>query len=238
MSVWGHPGRIVSPHPPVAAPWAARAPRLLRTIWWVVFHISDALDGSGVRALGQSEPRAIGSVRGARASAGADADFEAFIREHQRAILNYLWRMTGDEQTAYDLTQEVFVRAWRHFDAVRGYERPRSWLFRVATNLALTGFNARKVLLTSIDALGADKGPAGSDPAWRVVERDLVRAALDGLAPRRRAALTLREVYGCSMAEVAHALGVSEAAARMTLSRARDQFRELYLKERGDEHGA
>lgn len=206
-----------------------RVSRALNWVWSAIAHAGDEPAGSGARMAGQSH---------AHAPAGLDAEYEAFVREHQRAILNYLWRMTSDEQAAYDLTQEVFVRAWRHFSKLRGYERPRGWLFRVATNLALSGFAARKAPLASIDALGADQGPAVSDPAWRVVERDLVRATLDGLSPRRRAALTLREVYGCSMAEVAQALGVSEVAARMTLSRAREQFRERYLKEQGDEHGA
>ncbi|MDE3231144.1 MAG: sigma-70 family RNA polymerase sigma factor [Chloroflexota bacterium] len=167
-----------------------------------------------------------------------DAAYEAFIREHQRAILNYLWRMTGDEQSAYDLTQEVFVRAWRSFEKLRGYERPRGWLFRVATNLALSSLAGRKAPLASVDLLSTEQQPQASDPARSVVERDAVRAALAGLSPQRRAALTLREVYGLSCAEVARALGVSDAAARMTLSRAREQFRTLYLAEGDDEHGA
>jgi RNA polymerase sigma-70 factor (ECF subfamily) len=186
------------------------------------------------------DPTATGGHTSERPAtpAGPDAAYEAFIREHQRPLLNYLWRMTGDEQSAYDLAQEVFVRAWRHFAKLRGYDRPSAWLFRVATNLALTDLAARKTTLTSFDALGAELEPVASDPAWRVAERDLVRAALDGLPPRRRAALTLREVYGLSCAEVAQALGVSDAAARMTLSRAREQFRALYLREGGDEHDA
>src|SRR5215472_11574409 len=75
------------------------------------------------------------------ARSGEDAisgDCERFIRDHERPILNYLWRMTGDEQSAYDLTQEVFLRAWQHFATVRRYDQPRAWLFRMATNLSLT----------------------------------------------------------------------------------------------------
>lgn len=170
-------------------------------------------------------------------NAPPDAAYEAFIREHQRAILNYLWRMTGDEQSAYDLAQEVFVRAWRRFAKLRGYERPRGWLFRVATNLALTSLAGRRAPLASVDLLSADQEPQTSDPAWHVAERDAVWTALAGLSPQRRAALILREVYGLSCAEVARALGISDAAARMTLSRAREQFRALYLAEGGDEHG-
>ena len=50
--------------------------------------------------------------------------FEAFFRRHERNIFGYLWRMTGDEQAAYDLSQETFVRAWQHFDRIASYERP------------------------------------------------------------------------------------------------------------------
>ena len=81
-------------------------------------------------------------------SAGVDA-FEAFFWRYERDILGYLWRLTGDEQAAYDLSQETFVRAWQHFDRIASYERPGGWLFRVATNLALT--------LEAIEKLGASR---------------------------------------------------------------------------------
>ena len=45
--------------------------------------------------------------------------------------------MTGDRQSASDLCQETFLRAWQRFVAIRAYDRPDAWLFRVATNLAL-----------------------------------------------------------------------------------------------------
>ncbi len=217
--------------PPYLTGVASVANSIRRWAWVSLAHVSDQPTGSE-RSAGKRGD-------GAQAHAGQpDAEYEAFIREHQRTILNYLWRMTGDEQSAYDLTQEVFFRAWRHFAKLRGYDRPSAWLFRVATNLALTSLTARKTPLTSVDALSDEQSPAVSDPAWRVAERDLVRLTQDGLSPQRRAALTLREVYGLSCAEVARALGISEAAARMTLSRAREQFRRLYLREGGDEYGA
>ncbi|HEX9037296.1 MAG TPA: sigma-70 family RNA polymerase sigma factor [Ktedonobacterales bacterium] len=173
--------------------------------------------------------------RGRAVSAAPPPSYDAFVHEHERAILNYLWRMTGDEQGAYDLTQEVFVRAWKRFAQVREYEDPRGWLFRVATNLALSAISRRRV--KSEVALG-ELDPASSDPAGRLAERDQVRATLLQLNPQRRAALCLREVYGLSCAEVAKALGISGPAARMTLSRAREQFRDLYLREEGDRHDA
>ncbi len=127
------------------------------------------------------------------------------MHDYERQILNYLWRMTGDEQTAYDLTQEVFLRAWQHYATVSRYEQPRAWLFRVATNLALSAKATRArrgktTLEASGELLEGDSAPGTSDIARRIVERDAVRAVLLQLPPKRRAALVLREVYGLSTA--------------------------------------
>jgi RNA polymerase sigma-70 factor, ECF subfamily len=190
--------------------------------------------------LVQQPTGAHANTRGAQSDAAAaiSADCERFIREHERVILNYLWRMTGDEETASDLTQEVFLRAWQRFETIRAYERPASWLFRVATNLALTHLKRRSLPGASPATLDEDNGPATSDPAWRYAESDLIRSILLQLSPQRRAALVLREVYGLSAAEVGQALDISDSALRMTLHRARSQFRELYLREGARSHGA
>lgn len=215
----------------------ATLPRAAFHSWW---RLSRASGHSG--AEGDASPNNTGAHPGERSVNGLPpGDYEGFVREHERTILNYLWRMLGEEQTAYDLTQEVFVRAWQRYERVRAYDRPVAWLFRVATNLALDHIARRKV--ARIHDAGplttdSDAEPSRSDPAWRLAERDLVRAALDQLAPRARSALVLREVYGLTTDEIAHALGVSGPAARMTLSRAREQFRMIYLREGGEPRGA
>ena len=85
----------------------------------------------------------VRDVLGAReAAATLDAKvtetaFEAFLRGRERDMFGYLRRLTGDEQAAYDLSQETFLRAWQHFPKISRYERPDAWLFRGATNHAL-----------------------------------------------------------------------------------------------------
>ena len=117
---------------------------------------------------------ASSTAQDARATtqAGVDA-FEAFFWLHERAILGYLWRLTGDEQTAHDLSQETFVRAWQHFDKLQHYDQPRAWLFRVATNLGinhLRGRARRPVAPATPAALGISHGSLKM-ALWRGRER-------------------------------------------------------------------
>lgn len=174
----------------------------------------------------------LGHGGAARAqSGGGDIErFEAFFQRHQHGVFGYLWRLTGEEQAAYDLSQETFLRAWQRFARLEAYEQPRAWLFRVATNLALNHQRHHGLLAWApLHADGSES--AGVDLAVGVAERDAVRDALLAVPPRQRAALVLRTVYGFSFEELARMLGTSIAAARMMSSRGRAQFRSRYLRE-------
>ncbi len=161
------------------------------------------------------------------------ASYEAFFQRHEHDIFGYLWRLTGDEQLAYDLRQETFLRAWSHYDQLQEYHQPVAWLFRVATNLAINQLRRRKAPVGAAAPLDLVGDPGASDPSGRLVENDLVRQTLMALPPRQRAALVMREIYGLSVEEVARTLGVTPAAVRMTLWRAREQFRTLYTRANG-----
>ena len=226
----------------VAGRWSARDvrwPGAWFARWLTVRRSARATQTAGMTHGDETTPppeSASSSATGAVGAMGADpspplAAFEAFFRQHQRDIFGYLWRLTGDEQAAYDLSQETFVRAWQHFDRIVSYERPGAWLFRVATNLALTHLRRASALVGAAQPFSAGLDPSVSDPSWRLAESDAIRATLLALPPQQRAALALREVYGFSCAEVAEALGVSLAAAKMTLSRGRDAFRARYTRE-------
>src|SRR6185437_5701205 len=178
-----------------------------------------------------STPSADADATHNAASARQLPSFEAFFRRHEREVFGYLRRLTGDEQAAYDLSQETFVRAWQHFDRIATYERPGGWLFRVATNLALTHQKRASAPVGAAQPFSSANDPSISDPAWRLAESEAIRATLLALPPQQRAALVLREVCGFSCAEVAEALGITLAAAKMTLSRGRDAFRARYTRE-------
>lgn len=191
-----------------------------------------------LRSLSGATPASADSAHESRATtqAGADA-FEAFFWRYERDILGYLWRLTGDEQAAYDLSQETFLRAWQRFDTVQRYDQPRAWLFRVASNLGINHLRARsrrgQHLAVTEDI--QNREATSGDPAHRLAENDAIRQTLLELPPRQRAAVVLCDVYGLSSAEAADALGLSHGSLKMSLWRGRERFRRDYPRKGGAE---
>ena len=171
-----------------------------------------------------------------------DAAFDAFFEQHQSALYGYVRRMLPTHEAALDVAQEAFFRAWRHFETVRGYDRPQAWLFRVATNLALDTFRRRQPtglarIFSERSADISDEGESGDiisaltdpfDMERSLAERDLVNRALERLPERQRAAVLLWAAHGLTCAEIAAALETTEVNVRQMLSRGRAKFRDLY----------
>lgn len=204
------------------APWLPRITAIRDAIWHAV--LQPAHDPF-------SQPHALAGGSNHASSAVA---FDRLFEQHEPQIFGYLYRMTSDQQLASDLCQETFLRAWQHVDTIAAYRDPVSWLFRVATNLALNARRGRLRLLRIISPLGDDDGPAGADTTSTVAESELIHDILQGLSPRARAALVLREVYGMSLDEIAAMLEMTPAATKKMLSRAREQFRQRYLGEEAE----
>ncbi|MBE1606433.1 RNA polymerase subunit sigma-70 [Actinopolymorpha pittospori] len=173
----------------------------------------------------------------------------------RRELLAHCYRMVGAVDEAEDLVQETYLRAWRSYGTFEGRSSLRTWLYRIATNACLSALEqrARRVLPSGLgppaDDPDAPPGPAEPemtwlepvpdalvtpethDPATIFTARDSVRlalvAALQYLPGRQRAVLLLREVLGFSANEVAGMLGVSTAAVKSALQRARARLDEV-----------
>ena len=143
-------------------------------------------------------------------------DFDVVYRAELPIIVALLRALVSDAGTAEELAQEAFVRTYRHWGKVGGYERPGGFVRRVAVNLARS---RHRRLLAEAKALARFGRPA-SVPAvdastaefWAAVQR----------LPRRQAeAVALRYVDDLSGAEIADAMGCDEATVRVHLFRAR-----------------
>ena len=160
-------------------------------------------------------------------SRGDVGAFDALFQRWAGPLLRYLDRMVRDRATAEELVQEVFIRVHRARDRYQPDARFSTWLYRIATNLALNELRRprRRDPHVSLDADGASPLAAEEPAAEDVVDARRASAAvlreLETLPERQRAALCLTAVEGLSYAEVALALDASEKAVKALVHRAR-----------------
>ena len=164
----------------------------------------------------------------ARAARDGDlAAFEELVRRYQRPLFGYLYRMCGSPDAAEELAQQAFVRAWQGLGGFRGDASFKTWLYRIATNLAINRVTRRKPTCDLPESLPA---PNSSEPAERYARERriaLVREALEQLPADQRAALVLVEYQELSYQDTARALGRSVRAVDSLLVRARRNLRKL-----------
>ena len=153
--------------------------------------------------------------------------FDALFRRWSGPLLRYLERMVRDTAAAEELVQEAFLRVHRARNRYAPEARFSTWLYRIATNLALNELRrpGRRQPHRSADEEGAAVIPAQGPAVDEVVDARRrgaeVERELEALPERQRAALWLTAVEGLSYAEVARALDVSEKAVKALVHRAR-----------------
>jgi RNA polymerase sigma-70 factor (ECF subfamily) len=175
---------------------------------------------------------------------GDASAFEALFGRWSGPLLHYLQRMVRDAAAAEELVQEAFLRVHRARQRYRPDARFSTWLYRIATNLALNELRRprRRNPHQSVDAAGAPELAAAAPAVDAIVHaRRLggdLEAALAALPERQRAALWLSAVEGLSYADVAQALEVSEQAVKALVHRARSKLADRFENDRpgsGDE---
>lgn len=174
----------------------------------------------------------------ARARRGDIDAFDLLVRRNQDWLYNFLFRLTGSEADARDLSQDVFLSAWRAMGRFTGESRFSTWLYAIATNAARSHGRhlavARRVTPASLDAEGPDGavrefaagGGSPSAPIERREAREKVQEALDALEPDLREAIVLREIEGLDYATIAQALAVPLGTVKTRIHRARLALRE------------
>lgn len=164
----------------------------------------------------------------------ARARAEALVVEYQVKLTRYLRRMVSDAEVALDLTQDVFFSAYRMLQAEPQRELTAGWLYRAATNAAISFMRRKKVLrMVSLDR-EVDR-PSAALRTWRMDERSAesvdLQTALTRLPEQQSAALLLTSYAGYSSSEAAEILGTSADAVRQRVCRAMRVLRAVIREE-------
>jgi RNA polymerase sigma-70 factor, ECF subfamily len=171
------------------------------------------------------------------AKAGNGSAFVELSRRHSKKIQLHVYRILGNWEDAEDVVQESLLKAFKHLGQFRGTCSFSSWLTRIAINSALMLIRKRRVRLeTSYDRTAystetsepwefPDHAPSPERLCVGRETEELLRGAILRLPSSYRTVVELYHAKECSTNEIAQALGISVAATKARLSRARTTLR-------------
>jgi len=173
----------------------------------------------------------------ARIRAGSSDEFAEIIRRHQSRVFGILYRYERDAQRLEDLAQETFIKVWRALEQFDGRAPFEHWLSKIAVRTALDHLRREKKHKQEIglEELGEDAldwfrtGDEKSELDTRSAA-EILRLAMQDLSPTDRAIITMQELEGHSVKEIAAVLNISGVAVRVRALRARSKLRKALEK--------
>ena len=173
-----------------------------------------------------------------RVKQGDAAAFTQLVEKYKQPIMNLAWRTVRDETEAEDITQSVFVQAWKSAPRYQATAKFSTWLFTIARNLCLNEFRRRsRHPAESLDQMRDD---SDDQPKFQIVDKRIraaqdellqgelehkVDAAIGALPENQRIALALCRQEELSYEEIADVLGCSLSATKSLIHRARETLK-------------
>ena len=171
------------------------------------------------------------------AQQGNHEAFRLLMEQHARAVYKVAYRMSGNQQDAEDLTQETFLRGWKHIGRFDGRATFATWLYRICSNCALdhhrsSGRRPAGVRTAWVnDEAILDRVVSGAPSPERLAGSSQVAAmlgpAMRELSGMERVAFVLRHYEGVPVESIARTLGIREGAAKHAVFRAVQKIRRV-----------
>lgn len=197
-------------------------------------------EGNAIRA--ELDPGSDAAIM-LRVAEGDESAFNFLVEKHHRAVIHFLFRMVRNQAVAEELTQEVFLRVYRARSSYRAEAKFTTWLYRIATNLAVNQArdtrherSAQTVYLDAADEeTGTTPDVADDEPSveQRLVNDErlaAIRSHVMALPERQRMAVLMHKYQGMDYRQIGDVLKLSESATKSLLFRAYQTLREK-LKE-------
>ena len=173
-----------------------------------------------------------------RAQKGDAAAFEQLVTAYERKVYALALRSTGSEADAADLTQEVFLRAWRSLNSFRGDSTVSTWLYRITMNICIDFSRKKSLQLVPLADEEGNELPlpdrrTTNSPEAALENQELsheLNTALKQLTPEHRQAILLRDVSGLTYQEIGRMLALEEGTVKSRLARARRNLRNILIK--------
>jgi RNA polymerase sigma-70 factor (ECF subfamily) len=174
-----------------------------------------------------------------RVAAGDEASFNYLVQRYHRAMIHFLFRMVRNQAIAEELAQEVFLRVYRSRESYRAEAKFTTWLYRIATNLAVNHArdtkHERSAQTLYLDAPDPESGttPDVADDELSVEQRMMrdermaaIRTHVMALPERQRMAVLMHKYQGMDYRQIGEVLKLSESATKSLLFRAYQTLRD------------
>ncbi len=185
-----------------------------------------------------SEPDDLALVR--RCQAGEDKAFDELVIKYRSRVFAMIYHLVHNEQDAWDLAQDGFLKAWKSIDRFRFQSSFYTWLYRIMTNVAIDWLRKKQITTGQEfdDTIGLQDLEPGSDLApkseplpAKTIERQEVRARIDAaiakLSPEHRTVILLKEMEDLQYHEIAETVGCSIGTVMSRLFYARKKLQSL-----------
>jgi RNA polymerase sigma-70 factor, ECF subfamily len=170
-----------------------------------------------------------------RVREGDDTSFALLLERHRTPVVHFLYRMIQNQAVSEELAQEVFLRVYRSRTTYEPTAKFTTWLFRIATHVALNSIRDRKnekghesldeEMLDGVGRQVADRQQTVEQEMVREAKLREVRQAIEALPAKQRAAVLMHKYEGLDYAQIAGVLSCSESAVKSLLFRAYESLR-------------
>jgi RNA polymerase sigma-70 factor, ECF subfamily len=170
-----------------------------------------------------------------RVREGDETSFALLLQRHRGPVVNFLHRMVQNRAVSEELAQEVFLRVYRSRGTYEPTAKFTTWLFRIATHLALNAIrDGRKSkghesldqeVFDGVARHVTDRQPNAEQELIRAVKVNEIRQAIQALPDKQRAAVLMHKYQGLDYTQIAGALRCSESAVKSLLFRAYETLR-------------
>ncbi|MDR1528598.1 MAG: sigma-70 family RNA polymerase sigma factor [Puniceicoccales bacterium] len=172
-----------------------------------------------------------------RVKANDSIAFDALVKKYRERLFSIVYNMTSNREDAFDITQEVFIKAYRGIKGFNGKSAFFTWLYRIAINTSITQMNKirlrRFFSLETLDTENAQKAcpeyfvgmNSTSKPLFLKELQENLNIALQKLSNKHRSVVVLCEIEGLSSAQAAFVLKCSEGTVRSRLHYAKEQLK-------------
>jgi RNA polymerase sigma-70 factor, ECF subfamily len=176
----------------------------------------------------------------ARSQAGETQAFNELVTRYRSRAYAMIYNMVRNDQDAWDLAQDGFVKAWKSIGRFRGESSFYTWLYRILMNVAIDALRRKQIeggtefddsfALKGVEAGAATAPKNEMQPAARLSDKEIrgrIDAAIQKLTPEHRAVITLRELDGLEYQEIAEAIGCSIGTVMSRLFYARKKLQNM-----------